>query len=202
MQEMWVQSLDREDSVVEDMVINHFSILVWETPWSMGLQRAGLEKATQQRLQTPYWTYTADTSADAQIHHAMSLNKAYHISIYLLHKRRGNLNYLRSLVPHPSYFQWCNHEPKAQKRKQLFRPGEGLLFWRREIKQEGRGLPSARSMVAKWTPRSVKTHYLNELHTSPLLWVHRQWTENFPHCACPWMTIITRQGLIWALHTY
>ena len=49
MQEMWVQSLGGEDSVVEDIVITHLSILVWETPWSeepgrllsMGSLRAG-----------------------------------------------------------------------------------------------------------------------------------------------------------------
>ena len=66
---MWVQSLGGEDSVVEDIVITHLSILVWETPrseepgrlLSMGLQRAGLDWATQHCLQTPYWIHTAYT---------------------------------------------------------------------------------------------------------------------------------------------
>ena len=69
MQEMCVQSLGGEDSVVEDIVITHLSILVWETPWSeepgrllsTGLQRAGLDWAIQHCLQTPYWIHTADT---------------------------------------------------------------------------------------------------------------------------------------------
>ena len=51
MQEMWVQSLGGEDSMEENMVITHSSILVWEIPWSeesgglhsMESQRGGLD---------------------------------------------------------------------------------------------------------------------------------------------------------------
>ena len=47
-QEMWVQSLGREDPLEEGMA-THSSILAWEIPWteepgglqSMGLQRVG-----------------------------------------------------------------------------------------------------------------------------------------------------------------
>ena len=50
MQEMWVQSLDQEDSLEEEMA-THSSILAWEIPWteetgrlqSMGSQRVGLD---------------------------------------------------------------------------------------------------------------------------------------------------------------
>ena len=49
-QEMWVQSLDQEDSLEEEMA-THSSILAWEIPWteetgrlqSMGSQRVGLD---------------------------------------------------------------------------------------------------------------------------------------------------------------
>ena len=55
MQEMWVQSLDQEDSLEEEMA-THSSILAWEIPWteetgrlqSMGSQRVGLDWVTQQ----------------------------------------------------------------------------------------------------------------------------------------------------------
>ena len=48
MQEMWVQSLDQEDSLEKEMA-THSSIFAWEIPWaeepgglqSMGLQRVG-----------------------------------------------------------------------------------------------------------------------------------------------------------------
>ena len=48
MREPWVQSLDREDPLEEDMA-THSSILAWEIPWteesggpqSIGLQRVG-----------------------------------------------------------------------------------------------------------------------------------------------------------------
>ena len=48
MQEMWVQSLDQEDSLEKEMA-THSSIFAWEIPWaeepgglqSMGLQRIG-----------------------------------------------------------------------------------------------------------------------------------------------------------------
>ena len=48
MQEMWVQSLDLEDPLEEEMA-NHSSILAWEIPWteepgrlqSTGSQRIG-----------------------------------------------------------------------------------------------------------------------------------------------------------------
>ena len=47
-QEMWVQSLDREDPLEEEMA-THSSILAWKIPWTeepgglqfMGLQRVG-----------------------------------------------------------------------------------------------------------------------------------------------------------------
>ena len=50
MQEMWVQSLDQEDSLEEEMA-THSSILAWEILWteetgrlqSMGSQRVGLD---------------------------------------------------------------------------------------------------------------------------------------------------------------
>ena len=49
MQELWVQSLDREDSLEEGMA-THSSIFAWRIPWtkepgglqSMELQRVGL----------------------------------------------------------------------------------------------------------------------------------------------------------------
>ena len=48
MQETWVQSLDREDPLEQEMA-THSSILAWEIPWteepgglqSMGLKRVG-----------------------------------------------------------------------------------------------------------------------------------------------------------------
>ena len=57
MQEMWVQSLGREDPLEKEMVI-HSSILAWEIPWteepgrlqSMGSQRAGRDLATEYTL--------------------------------------------------------------------------------------------------------------------------------------------------------
>ena len=52
-QEMWVRSLDQEDSLEEE-IATHSSILVWKIPWteepgglhSMGLQRVGHDWAT------------------------------------------------------------------------------------------------------------------------------------------------------------
>ena len=54
MQEMQVQSLDGEDPLEQEMA-THFSILVWEIPWteepgglqSMGLQRVGHNLVTK-----------------------------------------------------------------------------------------------------------------------------------------------------------
>ena len=146
MQEMWVQSLGGEDSMEENMVITHSSILVWEIPWSeesgglhsMESQRGGLDWATEQCLQTPYWIHTADTLT-LNTHPSCNAAEQSLSNTYLLHKTCGNLKYPHGSVPQPSYFKWCNHEPKAQKCKQLFRPGEGHLFRRRQIKQEGRG---------------------------------------------------------------
>ena len=54
MQDMWVQSLGRED-LLEKKMATHSSILSWEISWteepgrlqSMGLQRVGYELATK-----------------------------------------------------------------------------------------------------------------------------------------------------------
>ena len=46
MQELWVQSLGREDPLEEEMA-THSSILAWETPWteeSIRLQSLGLQR--------------------------------------------------------------------------------------------------------------------------------------------------------------
>ena len=59
MQETWVQSLGREDSLEQGMV-THSSILAWRIPWteepggvqSMGLQRVGHNWATNTHTQT------------------------------------------------------------------------------------------------------------------------------------------------------
>ena len=56
MQEMWVQSLDQEDSLEKEMA-THSSIFAWEIPWaeepgglqSMGLQRVGHDLMTKQK---------------------------------------------------------------------------------------------------------------------------------------------------------
>ena len=56
MQEMWVQSLGREDPL-EKEIATHSSILAWEIPWtqkpdglqSMGSQRVGRELETKQQ---------------------------------------------------------------------------------------------------------------------------------------------------------
>ena len=45
MQEMWVQSLGREDPLEKEMA-THFSILAWEIPWTEepgGLESTGLQ---------------------------------------------------------------------------------------------------------------------------------------------------------------
>ena len=57
-QEMWVQSLDREDPLEEEMAI-HSSILAWKIPWteepgglqSMGSQRVGDDRSDLARTQ-------------------------------------------------------------------------------------------------------------------------------------------------------
>ena len=46
MQEMWVQSLGREDPLEKEMA-THFSILAWEIPWTEepgGLESTGLQR--------------------------------------------------------------------------------------------------------------------------------------------------------------
>ena len=56
MQEMWIQSLGREDSLEEEMA-THSSILAWEIPGtdepggpqSMGMQRVAHDLVTQQQ---------------------------------------------------------------------------------------------------------------------------------------------------------
>ena len=50
MQEMWVQSLGREDPLEKEMA-THSSILAWEIPWTEkpdGLQFMGLQKSQTQ----------------------------------------------------------------------------------------------------------------------------------------------------------
>ena len=59
-QEMWVQSLAREDALEKLKMITHSSTLSWEIPWteepgglqSMGLQRVRHDLVTKQ--QKPY----------------------------------------------------------------------------------------------------------------------------------------------------
>ena len=49
MQETWVQSLDQEDPLEEEMA-THSSILAWEIPWTeepSGLQSTGLQRVRQ-----------------------------------------------------------------------------------------------------------------------------------------------------------
>ena len=61
MQETWVQSLGREDSLEKGMA-THSSILAWEIPWteepgglqSMGSQRVGNNLAMKQQQQQLY----------------------------------------------------------------------------------------------------------------------------------------------------
>ena len=56
-QEMWVQSLGREDPLEEEMA-THFSILAWEISWTeepgglqpLGSQRVGQNLATKQQF--------------------------------------------------------------------------------------------------------------------------------------------------------
>ena len=50
MQEMWVQSLGREEPL-EKKIATHFSIPAWEIPWTEdpdGLQSMGLQKSQTQ----------------------------------------------------------------------------------------------------------------------------------------------------------
>ena len=64
MQEMWVQSLGREDPLEKEMA-THFSILAWEIPWTeepgglqfMGSQRVGHNLETKQQ-QSTYLIFT------------------------------------------------------------------------------------------------------------------------------------------------
>ena len=58
MQESWVQSLDQDNPLEEEMT-THSSILAWEIPWtkepdglqSMGSQRVGHDLANEQQQQ-------------------------------------------------------------------------------------------------------------------------------------------------------
>ena len=58
MQEMWVQSLGKEDHLEKEMVI-HSSILAWRIPWteapnrlqSMGSEKVGYDLMTKQQQQ-------------------------------------------------------------------------------------------------------------------------------------------------------
>ena len=53
-QEMWVQSLDQEDPLENEMTI-HSSILAWEIPWTEkpgGLQSMGVTKKVRHDLAT------------------------------------------------------------------------------------------------------------------------------------------------------
>ena len=64
MQEIWVQSLGREDPLEKEMA-THFSILAWEIPWTeepgglqfMGSQRVGHDLETKQQ-QSTYLIFT------------------------------------------------------------------------------------------------------------------------------------------------
>ena len=50
MQEMWIQSLDQEDPLEEDMATQS-SILAWRIPWTEkpgGLQSTGLQKVRRE----------------------------------------------------------------------------------------------------------------------------------------------------------
>ena len=46
-QEIWVLSLDQEDPLEKGMA-THFSILAWETPWTLG--PGGLQSIGSQRV--------------------------------------------------------------------------------------------------------------------------------------------------------
>ena len=51
MQEMWVQSLDWEDALEEEITTTHPSILAWEIPWTEkpgGLHAHGVTKRLTQ----------------------------------------------------------------------------------------------------------------------------------------------------------
>ena len=55
-QKMWVQSLDWEDPLEEEMA-THSSTLVWRIPWTeepSGLQSLGLQRVRHDTLQSYY----------------------------------------------------------------------------------------------------------------------------------------------------
>ena len=62
MQETWVWSLGREDTLQKEMA-THSNIITWEIPWteetgrlqSMGSQRTGHDLATKQQQFIPEW---------------------------------------------------------------------------------------------------------------------------------------------------
>ena len=54
MQEMWVQSLDQEDLLKEDMA-THSSILAWKIPWTE--EPSGLQSMELQRVRHDLVTY-------------------------------------------------------------------------------------------------------------------------------------------------
>ena len=49
MQETWIQSLDQEDPLEEE-IANHSSILAWEIPWTE--EPGGLQSMESQKSQT------------------------------------------------------------------------------------------------------------------------------------------------------
>ena len=59
MQEMWAQSLDREDPLEEEMAI-HFRILAWKTPWTEkpGVSKVGHNCATKTFIYTVGISFT------------------------------------------------------------------------------------------------------------------------------------------------
>ena len=67
-QEMWVQSLDQDDPLENEMG-THSSILAWKNPWtgetgglqSMGLQKNQMWLATKQQWQSRYVVTGLDT---------------------------------------------------------------------------------------------------------------------------------------------
>ena len=62
MQETWVWSPDRENTLQKEMA-THSNIIIWEIPWteetgrlkSMGSQRTGHNLVTKQQQFTPEW---------------------------------------------------------------------------------------------------------------------------------------------------
>ena len=50
MQERWVQSLGQEDTLEEEEMATHSSILAWEIPWTE--EPGGLQSVESQKSQT------------------------------------------------------------------------------------------------------------------------------------------------------